>query len=138
MVGERFYPGTNLDRSPTRYTMDPAEVIAALRDIEARGWRLGAIVHSHPASAAVPSATDLREAHYPEALMVIVSLASGTPEFRAWGIGSRPAPDDPATVLHEVTVTIAATAEDGRIVAQTNDRGATVPAASDARGRGVR
>jgi proteasome lid subunit RPN8/RPN11 len=86
----RFYPGTNVDASPTRYTMDPAEVIAALRDIETNGWWLGAIVHSHPASPAVPSATDLREAYYPDALMVIVSLARGTPELRAWRLVSDP------------------------------------------------
>ena len=84
----RFYPGTNVDASPTRYTMDPAEVISALRDMEANGWWLGAIVHSHPASPAVPSPTDLREAHYPDALMVIVSLARAAPEFRAWRLGT--------------------------------------------------
>jgi proteasome lid subunit RPN8/RPN11 len=82
----RFYPGTNVDASPTRYTMDPAEVLAAFRDIEARGWRLGAIVHSHPATPPTPSPTDLREAHYPEALLVIVSLAVAPPEARAWRI----------------------------------------------------
>lgn len=86
----RFYPGTNVDASPSRYTMDPAEVISALRDIEDNGWWLGAIVHSHPASPAVPSATDLREAYYPEALMVIVSLARAAPELRAWRLVADP------------------------------------------------
>ena len=86
----RLYAGTNVDASPTRYTMDPAEVISALRDIETNGWWLGAIVHSHPASPAVPSATDLREAYYPDALMVIVSLARGTPEIRSWRLISDP------------------------------------------------
>ncbi|MDP9358047.1 MAG: M67 family metallopeptidase [Chloroflexota bacterium] len=81
-----FYPGTNLDASPSRYTMDPAEVLAAFRDMEARGWRLGAIAHSHPVTAAVPSETDLREAHYRDALMLIVSLAGTTPEIRAWQV----------------------------------------------------
>ncbi len=82
----RFYPGTNLDASPSRYTMDPAEVLAAFRDMEACGWRLGAIAHSHPVTAAVPSETDLREAHYADALMLIVSLANHAPEVRAWQI----------------------------------------------------
>ena len=81
-----FYPGTNVDASPTRYTMDPAEVLAAFRDIEARGWRLGAIVHSHPTTPPVPSATDLTEAHYPDALLLIVGLAHAPPETRAWRI----------------------------------------------------
>jgi len=82
----RFYPGTNVDASATRYTMDPAEVLDALRDIDAKGWRLGAIVHSHPATAPTPSATDRREARYPEALLVIVGLASAPPVARAWRI----------------------------------------------------
>jgi len=80
----RFYPGTNIDASPTRYTMAPAEVVAAFNDIEEHGWRLGAIVHSHPTSPATPSATDLREAAYPDALMVIVSFLRPQPEIRAW------------------------------------------------------
>ena len=83
-VATRFYPGTNLDASPTRYTMDPVEVLAALRDLDAHGWSLGAIVHSHPATAPAPSPTDLREAFYPEALMVIVSFKTPSPIMRAW------------------------------------------------------
>lgn len=79
-----FFPGTNVDASATRYTMDPEEVIAALRTIHERGWHLGGIVHSHLAGPAVPSVVDLREAHYPDALMIIVSLATSRPEMRAW------------------------------------------------------
>src|SRR4029079_3366297 len=52
-----------------------------------------AIVHSHTASPARPSPTDLREAHYPEALYVLVSLspaeadpATGAESVRAWRI----------------------------------------------------
>lgn len=84
----RFYPGTNADASASRFTMEPSEVIAALREIDECGWRLGAIVHSHPHGPASPSPTDLREARYPDALMVIVSLASETPDIGAWWIGS--------------------------------------------------
>ena len=80
----RFYSGTNLDASPARYTMDPAEVLAAFQDIDANGWRLGAIVHSHPATPPTPSPTDLREAYYPESLLLIVGLAGSSPLARAW------------------------------------------------------
>lgn len=82
-----FFPGTNVDRSPSRYTMDPAEVMAAFRAIRSNGWRLGAIVHSHIGAAPTPSATDLREAYYPEALMLIVGLATGVAEARLWQTG---------------------------------------------------
>ena len=83
----RFYPGTNGAASATRYTMPPEEVLAAFGDMAARAWRLGAIIHSHPRGPATPSPTDLREAFYPEALMVIVSFAAVPPELRAWWVG---------------------------------------------------
>lgn len=89
-VVARFYPGENLDASPKRFTMDPVLVIAAFKDMEARGWRLGAIAHSHPRTPATPSVTDLREAHYPSALMLICSFASEEPELRAWAVSAEP------------------------------------------------
>ncbi|MGC4108133.1 MAG: M67 family metallopeptidase [Thermomicrobiales bacterium] len=82
--------GTNIEASPYRFTMDPMEVVSADREMRHRGWVLGAIVHSHVASPPSPSATDLREAFYPAALLVIVSFsgyAEGrSPEFGAWRI----------------------------------------------------
>lgn len=97
LVVTHFYPGTNLDASPTRYTMAPEDVLAALQDMDGRGWRLGGIVHSHPNGPATPSPTDRRESRYPESLMVIVSLARGTSELRAWWLGERDTPE-PAEV----------------------------------------
>ena len=84
LVADRFYPGTNRLASPSRFAMDPAEVMAALTAIDRDGHRLAAVVHSHPTTEAVPSRTDLREAYYPEALLLIVSLAGETPRLRAW------------------------------------------------------
>jgi proteasome lid subunit RPN8/RPN11 len=85
----KLYLGTNVDGSSTRYTMEPREVIAALDDIDDHDWWLGAIVHSHPATPPVPSATDLREAYYPEALTIIVSLATHPPTTCAWRMSPR-------------------------------------------------
>jgi proteasome lid subunit RPN8/RPN11 len=85
---ERFYPGTNDDQSPTHYTMNVGEVVAAFDDMDRRGLRLGAIVHSHPVTPPDPSPTDLREAFYPDALMLIVSFATEEPVARAWRIGA--------------------------------------------------
>ncbi len=82
-----FFPGTNIDRSPVRYTMDPAEVIAAMRQMREQQWLLAAIVHSHPRTSPRPSRTDLREAYYPDARLLIVSFASPTPEFGCWQLG---------------------------------------------------
>jgi [CysO sulfur-carrier protein]-S-L-cysteine hydrolase len=86
----RFFPGTNVDHSAVRFTMDPVEVLRAFREIRQHGWRLGAIVHSHPRTPATPSATDLAEAHYPEALILIVSFQSATPDLRAWHVAKLP------------------------------------------------
>lgn len=94
-----FYPGSNADASPTRFTMDGKEVIDALRDMETRGWRLGAIVHSHPRNPATPSRTDLIEALYPAALMVICSFMDEAPDLRAWAIAGQCG--EPAAVLGE-------------------------------------
>ena len=94
-----YFPGSNIDASPTRFTMDGKEVIDALREMERQGWRLGAIVHSHPRNPAAPSRTDLNEALYPAALMVICSFEGAEPALRAWAIAGRY--DEPATVIGE-------------------------------------
>ena len=86
LVACRFFPGTNVLASPSRFAMDPAEVMAALTAIDGQGDRLVAIVHSHPATGASPSRTDLREAYYPEAFLLIVSLVDEAPRIRAWHV----------------------------------------------------
>jgi proteasome lid subunit RPN8/RPN11 len=89
----RFYPGTNTLHAANRFAMDGHEVLSALRDIREHGWTLGAIVHSHLAGPATPSPTDLREAHYPQALMLIVSFAGQATDVRAWRIGMTASPE---------------------------------------------
>jgi len=101
-TARQFFPGTNVDASPTRYTMDPTEVLNAIRVIQQKNLRLGAIVHSHPTSPATPSATDLREAYYPDALMLIVTFAKHPAEFRAWRIER----EDDGTASRSVPITI--------------------------------
>lgn len=74
----------------TRYEMDPAAQIAALRTMRERGEELFAIYHSHPHSPATPSAADIAEAGYPEALYLIVSLnTKGVLEMRGFRIRNR-------------------------------------------------
>jgi [CysO sulfur-carrier protein]-S-L-cysteine hydrolase len=98
----QFFPGTNVEASPSRFTMDPAEVVAAFRDIREAGWQLGAIVHSHLTGPATPSTTDVREAHYPEALLMIVSFADQPAHLRVW----RVAREDDVRIVQPVMVDI--------------------------------
>jgi len=86
VLATAFFPGTNIDASPTHFTMAPEEVFRAVRVMEARAWRLGAIVHSHVLSPAMPSKTDLREAFYLDAVLMIASFADVLPDLRAWRI----------------------------------------------------
>ena len=83
------YPVEN--RSPTpaiHFLMGDQSFVDAYLDIEARGWDLVAIYHSHPVGArAVPSPTDVANANYPEALNLIVSFdGDGQPVARAFRI----------------------------------------------------
>ncbi len=78
-----FFPGTNIDHSPVRYTMDPREVIAAMKRMRDEGWQLAAIVHSHPRTAPVPSRTDQNDWYYREARLLIVSFEDIEPEIVA-------------------------------------------------------
>lgn len=82
----RCLPVTNVAVSPaTRYEMDPQGQIDAMRDMRRRGETLFAIYHSHPTGPAEPSATDLEEAAYPDALYLIVSLKTkGILELRGY------------------------------------------------------
>ena len=80
----RTFPGTNTLASATRYRMEPSEVIDAFRAMREEGLRLAAIFHSHPTTPPTLSEIDLREANYPDAALVIVSFAGGSPEAAAW------------------------------------------------------
>lgn len=71
---ERHYPLPNAAASPVYYRPGDKEMIAAVNDIDDRDLELVGIYHSHVASAPKPSPTDVREAHYPDSVYLIVSL----------------------------------------------------------------
>lgn len=74
-VAGRFVPMQNVSSSAAQFEMDPAELIGTLRDLRGTGEDLIAIYHSHPHGPAEPSKTDIRQAYYPDAAHLIVSLA---------------------------------------------------------------
>jgi proteasome lid subunit RPN8/RPN11 len=71
----KIYPMKNVDAEPrTRYNCAPQELWNAFHEIEENGWEHLAIYHSHPATAAYPSPTDIARAFYPDAVYLVVSL----------------------------------------------------------------
>lgn len=86
-VATQIYPMANAERSPVLYRMDPAEQFRVFKEIEDAGLERVAIYHSHTRSAAYPSATDVRQAFYPECIYLIVSLADvDAPDLRGFRI----------------------------------------------------
>jgi proteasome lid subunit RPN8/RPN11 len=83
----KVYAMRNADASPATYRLDPKEQLKVFNDIDERGWDLWAIYHSHTHSQAYPSETDRRQAFYPEARYLIVSLENrDDPELRGFRI----------------------------------------------------
>ena len=68
------YPIENILHSPTAYQMNPHQQIQAMLALEAAGWQLLAIYHSHPQGPERPSPTDIAQAYYPEAATLIISM----------------------------------------------------------------
>jgi len=85
-----FHPARNEEASPLRYNVHPDDLVRIVFGIEDAGQDLVGIFHSHTHTPAVPSATDLRTAQYPDAFYVLVTLsdpnAGPADSLRAWRI----------------------------------------------------
>jgi proteasome lid subunit RPN8/RPN11 len=75
-------PARNAAEALNRFEIDPKDHIRVRREARSRGLTVVGFYHSHPASAAQPSATDLAEASYPDHLYAIVSLTDGIPDVK--------------------------------------------------------
>ena len=81
------YPARNKEESPVRYEVAPEDLLRIFREIDDADQELIGIFHSHVASPAYPSQTDVRLAFYPEAVYFLVSLArEQAPELRGYTI----------------------------------------------------
>jgi [CysO sulfur-carrier protein]-S-L-cysteine hydrolase len=85
-VAKTVYRARNAEASPLRYNLDPQDQFRIMTEMEERGEDLSAIYHSHTASPAYPSQTDINLAAYPDALYLIVSLAEGEKDLRGFRI----------------------------------------------------
>ncbi len=90
-VPVQCYPIENIAEQPqNRFTLDPKQQIAAMKQMRENGEELFAIYHSHPTAPACPSTLDLEAATYPEALHFIISLnTKGILELRAFHIANQ-------------------------------------------------
>lgn len=83
---ERFIPMLNAARSPTFYEFDSMDLLRLYRDMEERDEDPVVIYHSHTATEAHPSPTDVSIAAEPNAHYVLVSTRSEVDEFRSFRI----------------------------------------------------
>src|SRR5213080_2676215 len=79
-------PCRNADASARTYTVDPRDMLAAMRAAEASGDEIVGVWHSHTHTDAYPSPTDVRKAVDPVWWYPIVSLRDQAPVLRAYRI----------------------------------------------------
>jgi proteasome lid subunit RPN8/RPN11 len=91
--GLRFESTRNKAASPYLYEIHPDDLLRLTIDTDDSDQVFWAIVHSHTHTPARPSSTDIRQAFYPDALYILVSLSpeeaevsTGAPSVRAWRI----------------------------------------------------
>ena len=82
----KVFRAENAAASPLRYEVEPRDQLRIETSIDDAGWELGAIYHSHTRSAPYPSQTDINLAFHPDVLYVIVGIADGAPDVRAYRI----------------------------------------------------
>jgi proteasome lid subunit RPN8/RPN11 len=86
-VPTRFIPMTNAERSPTFYRFDSMEQLRVWRAMDDADEEPVVIYHSHTATEAYPSRTDISYASEPNAHYVLVSTRDPEDaEFRSYRI----------------------------------------------------
>jgi [CysO sulfur-carrier protein]-S-L-cysteine hydrolase len=88
---QRFIPMINAARSPTFYEFDSSDLLKLYRELDANDEDPVVIYHSHTATEAYPSRTDVSYAAEPFAHYVLISTretgtADGPYEFRSFRI----------------------------------------------------
>jgi proteasome lid subunit RPN8/RPN11 len=78
---------TNAERSPTFYRFDSGEQLRLYRQLDAADEEMVVVYHSHTATEAYPSRTDISYAGEPQAHYVLASTREpDTQEFRSFRI----------------------------------------------------
>ena len=99
---ERFIPMLNAERSPTFYRFDSMEQLLVWREMDDRDEEPVVIYHSHTATEAYPSRTDISYASEPSAHYVLVSTRDpDREEFRSFRIVGGEVTEEEVTVAAE-------------------------------------
>lgn len=101
---ERFVPMVNAARSPTFYEFDSADLLRLYREMDDRGEEPVVIYHSHTATEAYPSRTDIAYASEPGAHYVLVSTRetgseAGPVEVRSYRIVDGVVTEEPIEIV---------------------------------------
>ena len=101
---ERFVPMVNAASSPTFYEFDPVDLLRLYRDMDDRDEEPVVVYHSHTATEAYPSRTDIGLAMEPNAHYVLVSTrehgnSDGAVEFRSYRINDGEVTEEEVTVV---------------------------------------
>ncbi|WP_134716598.1 Mov34/MPN/PAD-1 family protein [Saccharomonospora xinjiangensis] len=97
---ERFIPMVNAARSPTFYEFDSGDLLRLYREMDARDEKPVVIYHSHTATEAYPSRTDIKLAQEPFAHYVLVSTRQqDTDEFRSYRIVDGEVTEEPVEIV---------------------------------------
>jgi len=96
----RFVPMMNAERSPTFYRFDSMEQLRVWRGMDERDEEPVVIYHSHTATEARPSRTDISLASEPTAHYVLVSTrAPDETEFRSFRIIDGEVTEEPVEIV---------------------------------------
>ncbi|MGK5553808.1 Mov34/MPN/PAD-1 family protein [Actinomadura kijaniata] len=96
----RYVAMTNAERSPTFYRFDSLEQLKVWREMDDRDEEPVVIYHSHTATEAYPSRTDISYASEPNAHYVLVSTRDPEEtEFRSFRIVDGEVTEEEVTVV---------------------------------------
>ena len=100
---DRFIPMENAERSQTFYRCDSMEQLRVWREMDDRDEELVVIYHSHTATEAYPSRTDISYASEPNAHYVLVSTADpDAVSFRSYRILDGNVTEEEVTIVETV------------------------------------
>ena len=98
---ERFVPMLNAARSPTFFEFDSQDLFRLYRDVDERDEEIVVIYHSHTATEAYPSRTDIQFGSLsPDSHWVLVSTRDPDEvEFRSFRIADGEVTEEPIEVV---------------------------------------